>query len=209
MTLKLNGSSSGSVSIDAPASTTGGADVTLTLPVDDGDAGQVLKTNGSGALSWTTPGLVFTQTAEVTLPTDAQYYEWTGIPANWKRLRLCMANVTLNQHGTVTLGGITSGYSSGGTYVASGNALHTSTSGFIIYGGAAFHGVMEFMPMDASGTPDKYISWHNGTNGTSSTRSGGGQLTGVSSSITTIRLTRDDANFGSGTACLQYEVPAS
>ena len=32
MTLKLNGSSSGSVSIDAPASTTGGAAVTLTLP---------------------------------------------------------------------------------------------------------------------------------------------------------------------------------
>ena len=32
MTLKLNGSTSGSVSIDAPASTTGGADVTLTLP---------------------------------------------------------------------------------------------------------------------------------------------------------------------------------
>ena len=32
MTLKLNGSSSGSVSIDAPASTTGGADKTLTLP---------------------------------------------------------------------------------------------------------------------------------------------------------------------------------
>tara|TARA_R100000781_G_C4017079_1_gene105715 strand:+ start:25 stop:603 length:579 start_codon:yes stop_codon:yes gene_type:complete len=52
MTLKLNGSSSGSVSIDAPASTTGGAAVTLTLPVDDGDANQVLETNGSGALSW-------------------------------------------------------------------------------------------------------------------------------------------------------------
>tara|TARA_B100000029_G_scaffold411815_1_gene414318 strand:+ start:12002 stop:12592 length:591 start_codon:yes stop_codon:yes gene_type:complete len=32
MTLKLNGSSSGSISIDAPASTTGGADITLTLP---------------------------------------------------------------------------------------------------------------------------------------------------------------------------------
>ena len=55
MTLKLNGSSSGSVSIDAPASTTGGADVTLTLPVNDGDAGQVLKTDGSGNLSWFTP----------------------------------------------------------------------------------------------------------------------------------------------------------
>ena len=54
MTLKLNGSSSGSVSIDAPASTTGGADVALTLPVNDGDANQVLQTNGSGTLSWVT-----------------------------------------------------------------------------------------------------------------------------------------------------------
>ena len=45
MTLKLNGSSSGSVSIDAPASTTGGADVALTLPVNDGDA------NGQDAIS--------------------------------------------------------------------------------------------------------------------------------------------------------------
>ena len=54
MTLKLNGSSSGSVSIDAPASTTGGADVALTLPVNDGDANQVLQTNGSGVLTWVT-----------------------------------------------------------------------------------------------------------------------------------------------------------
>jgi hypothetical protein len=43
MTLKLNGSSSGSVSIDAPASTTGGADRTLTLP-DDASNG-VVKTS--------------------------------------------------------------------------------------------------------------------------------------------------------------------
>ena len=57
MTLKLNGSSSGSVSIDAPASTTGGADVALTLPVNDGDANQVLQSNGSGTLSWATIGI--------------------------------------------------------------------------------------------------------------------------------------------------------
>jgi len=56
MTLKLNGSTSGSVSIDAPASTTLGADVTLTLPVNDGDADQVLSTNGSGVLSWAAAG---------------------------------------------------------------------------------------------------------------------------------------------------------
>ena len=53
MTLKLNGSTSGSVSIDAPANTNpSGSDVTLTLPVDDGAANQALTTDGSGNLSW-------------------------------------------------------------------------------------------------------------------------------------------------------------
>ena len=54
MTLKLNGSSSGSVAIDAPTSTTSGADITFKLPVADGTAGQVLQTDGSGNLSWVT-----------------------------------------------------------------------------------------------------------------------------------------------------------
>ena len=36
MTLRLNGSTSGSVSLDAPASTTGGADFTITLPSETG-----------------------------------------------------------------------------------------------------------------------------------------------------------------------------
>ena len=32
------------------------ADVTLTLPVDDGSAGQVLSTDGNGVLSWASAG---------------------------------------------------------------------------------------------------------------------------------------------------------
>jgi hypothetical protein len=44
------------ITLQAPALA---ADVTLTLPVDDGDSGQVLQTDGSGALSWTAPGVVF------------------------------------------------------------------------------------------------------------------------------------------------------
>ena len=56
MTLKLNGATSGSVSIDAPASTTGGADVTFKLPVADGTSGQVLQTDASGQLSFTGNG---------------------------------------------------------------------------------------------------------------------------------------------------------
>jgi hypothetical protein len=49
MTLRLNGSTSGYVEIDAPA--TAGSN-TLVLPTGNGTSGQVLSTNGSGALSF-------------------------------------------------------------------------------------------------------------------------------------------------------------
>ena len=56
MTLRLNGSTSGYVEIDAPA--TAGSN-TLVLPTGNGSNGQYLQTNGSGALSWATvaPGM--------------------------------------------------------------------------------------------------------------------------------------------------------
>ena len=49
MTLRLNGCSSGYTEIDAPAAA---GSNTLTLPTGNGSADQVLKTNGSGALSF-------------------------------------------------------------------------------------------------------------------------------------------------------------
>ena len=58
MTIKLNGSTAGSVALDAPASTTSSADITFKLPVADGTAGQVLQTDGSGNLSWVTPSKI-------------------------------------------------------------------------------------------------------------------------------------------------------
>jgi len=51
MALRLNGSTSGYVEIDAPA--TAGSN-TLTLPDGNGSSGQYLQTDGSGALSWQT-----------------------------------------------------------------------------------------------------------------------------------------------------------
>ena len=59
MTLKLNGSTSGSVSLDAPASTTSGADITFKLPVADGTSGQALVTDASGQLSFATAGQTY------------------------------------------------------------------------------------------------------------------------------------------------------
>jgi hypothetical protein len=55
MTIKLNAQSGGSVALDAPTQTTGSADVTLKLPVADGSNGQVITTNGSGQLAFTSP----------------------------------------------------------------------------------------------------------------------------------------------------------
>ena len=49
MTLKLNGSSSGYTAIDAPA--TAGSN-TLVLPPNNGNANQILKTDGNGNLTW-------------------------------------------------------------------------------------------------------------------------------------------------------------
>ena len=54
MSIKLNGSTAGSVALDAPASTDSSADLTFTLPVNTGTSGQALTTNGSGALSFAT-----------------------------------------------------------------------------------------------------------------------------------------------------------
>lgn len=53
--IKLTASSGGgTVSWVAPTSTTSNANVEFKLPVADGTAGQVLSTDGSGNLSWTT-----------------------------------------------------------------------------------------------------------------------------------------------------------
>ena len=56
MSIKLNAQSGGSVALDAPTQTTSSADNVYKLPVADGSAGQVLKTDGSGNLSWVSPG---------------------------------------------------------------------------------------------------------------------------------------------------------
>ena len=66
MVLKLNGSSSGYVAIDAPASA---GSNTLVLPADNGSNGEYLQTNGSGTLDWAAGGLtgVTTGSGNVTI----------------------------------------------------------------------------------------------------------------------------------------------
>lgn len=84
-TLRLSGSSSGYVGL-APAAAAGST--TYTLPSADGTNGQVLSTNGTGTLSWTTAGgvtsvsagngIAVTGTTAVTVALDF----YTGTTAN-------------------------------------------------------------------------------------------------------------------------------
>jgi len=56
--IKLNApTGGGSVSLEAPSSTTSNADIELKLPVADGSAGQFMKTDGSGNLSFAAGGI--------------------------------------------------------------------------------------------------------------------------------------------------------
>ena len=72
------------VALKAPADANISADVTLTLPVNDGDADQVLKTDGSGVLSWVdqaSGGGGFTYSAITADPAPAvkdTHYSCTG-----------------------------------------------------------------------------------------------------------------------------------
>ena len=70
MSIKLKGSSDGSVSFDAPADTSpSGSDITLTLPTSAGSANQFLKNSGiAGELEYSS--MVETSTGVVEIKGD-------------------------------------------------------------------------------------------------------------------------------------------
>ena len=65
------------VTIVTPATGLLTADYTLTLPVDDGTNGQVLTTNGSGALTWSSAAIGSVTSVDVNLP---NIFSMTGGP---------------------------------------------------------------------------------------------------------------------------------
>jgi hypothetical protein len=82
MTLRLNGSTSGYVEIDAPAAA---GSNTLVLPTGNGTSGQVLSTNGSGALSWVQGGRILQvvqAVSTVQVDSSTSTYADTGLTAS-------------------------------------------------------------------------------------------------------------------------------
>lgn len=116
MGLRLNGSTSGSVQLNAPASTTSGADVVLTLPVNDGDASQYLQTDGAGALSWQT--ITTSDWTEATATsTSGSTVEFTGLPSDAKDIVVVWSGVSGTATSTLSY---RLGTGTGPTYVTTG-----------------------------------------------------------------------------------------
>ena len=108
--LAFAGVTSGLVTIQ-PASAAG--TYTLTLPTDDGTPSQILTTDGSGVLSWTTAGAG--NVTKVGTPVNNQLGVWTGDGTIEGDANLTFAASTLNigvagaSTGILTVSGVTSG----------------------------------------------------------------------------------------------------
>ena len=81
-------SGGGSVALKGPASTTSNAAVSLKLPVADGSANQLLKTDGSGNLGWATDQggkivqVVYVHITDHMNSTATSYTDLTGVTAS-------------------------------------------------------------------------------------------------------------------------------
>jgi trimeric autotransporter adhesin len=125
---------SNTVAINAASGT---ESYTLTLPGNDGDNTQVLTTNGSGVLSWTTPTTgTITKTGT---PADGQVSVWTGATEleGDAALTFATASDTLNigasNDGTLTIGGVTiiNNGGSGAVALSGINSLDATTEATI------------------------------------------------------------------------------
>ena len=95
MALRLNGQTTGYTELNAPAN---GDSVVLTMPGNDGNAGQYLQTNGSGALTWATPTDTTTNLTRGTevATTSGTEVIYDNLPSGIRRLQIVVNNVSIN-----------------------------------------------------------------------------------------------------------------
>ena len=136
MTLRLNGSTSGYVELEAPATA---ASNTLTLPNGNGSSGQYLQTNGSGTLSWQTitddAGAEWTDATRQNT-NGANEYLFTGLPTNVKELIVNFDNVSWTTGSNLqfqlgTSSGLVGGsaYLHGYAYLSQGSTVSNGRTG--------------------------------------------------------------------------------
>jgi hypothetical protein len=213
MTLRLKGSTSGDISLEAPAVA---GDNTLILPTSNGSANQYLR-NGStaGTLEFGALDRVKrTYSAEASVADGDTEVEFTGIPANFSQIRLIFHDISLSgtnhldvEIGHAASGGtyLTSGYASyGGSIGTTSNTGGAATDAFRIRlnsAGNTLDGYMELFPNKAS-SPNRIFEFTSSVRGDGTSQRLGAGLSPDISSVTIDRLrlkpsgsnTFDDAN---------------
>jgi len=183
----------------------------LTWPHADGSAGQIIKSNGSGVLSFIdAPSAGFTQTAEVAT-TTGNSVSITGIASGAKLVIVMLNNVSSASGGDFKLrigdaGGIeTSGYDTKGLDIQSSTATHTdATDGWLIeeqVGGAcSFTGQIFLTLQDASN--HHWVGTGNFQNGISYGFTGGDKA--LSAELTQLALI-SASTFDAGTVNVLFQ----
>ena len=121
MSLRLNGSTSGYVELDAPAAA---GSNTLVLPDGNGTSGKFLQTDGNGVLTWATPVDTTSNITYSTVQSTASGstgIEFTDVPTGVKKITVIFDDVSTDTASSI----IRIELSTGGTYLTSG---YTSTS---------------------------------------------------------------------------------
>jgi hypothetical protein len=96
MTLKLNSSSSGSVSFVAPADTTAGADINLQLPVDGGTVDRLERAGNILQVKQTVKTNIFSTTADGFNDVTGLTVDITPTSSSSKILAICFVNYGTN-----------------------------------------------------------------------------------------------------------------
>lgn len=145
MGLRLKNSSGNYVELNAPSSIA--TDFGLTLPVNDGDSGQYLQTNGTGTLSWQTvsaSNLTRFTVESLSSGTASVTFDLSSV-SNIRKIYVLIDNVSKSTNSTLQIqlgdsGGIeATGYNNGAAFInTAGNddCDDGTTTGFAVrYGG--------------------------------------------------------------------------
>lgn len=175
--------------------------------LDDANAAAVRTTIGAG----TSSGITI---AAEQATTSGTTFDFTGIPAGTKRIKIMLSAVSLSGTDNLLIqlgddGGIeTSGYTSVSSNIAAGStAVASSTAGIIIFSGAAGNNISAVIVLDLKDSAN--FEWSaSGTgqrNALTSTIVTHG-IKSLSAELTQVRLTRTGSDtFDAGSVSISYE----
>jgi len=189
----------------------------LTHPAADGSAGQLMKTNGSGVLSFTdAPSSGFTLTAEQSTGSGTGI-TFGSIPSGVQQVVMMIEGTSPDTDGDIYIqlgdgGGLeTSGYIASGGYVlqVGTTGVTRSTSSFIwrLEGATAwtYDGAMQFFLKDA--TNNTWVAVQGGSHGGGSERQAtvGGGVKSLSAALTQIKVFPQNGSFDAGSISIMYK----